>query len=222
MPDDALYRIARNRYQDSLKKGEPTFIGVLTVSNHPPYSFPETVNGQHLSKDHVGGTTYADHAMNELIAALRKVPVDERPIIFVTSDTSYIEKLRKVEPWGILALEGLRIPGLLLLPDGFLAGQRYEGIFSHEDVLDLLYMMVAPENETRGGKFLSHHRTVGFANSYQGFSRNAYFASPDRWFEIVSDWGLSETEQPPERQRVETAREQFRRTDALLWPETQQ
>lgn len=221
MPDDALYRIALNRYQDSLKKGEPTFIGVLTVSNHTPYSFPETVNGQHLSKDHVGGTTYADHAMNDLIAALRNVPVDERPLIFVTSDTSYIENLRKVEPWGILALEGLRIPGLLLLPDGFLAGQRYEGIFSHEDVLDLLYMMVAPENETRSGKFLSHHRTVGFANSYQGFSRNAYFASPDRWFEIVSDWGLSETEQPPERERVEKAWEQFRRTDALLWPATQ-
>ena len=101
MPDDALYRIARNRYQDSLKKGELTFIGVLTVSNHTPYSFPETDNGQHLSKDHVGGTRYADHAMNELIAALRKFPVDERPIIFVTSDTSYIENLRKVEPWGI-------------------------------------------------------------------------------------------------------------------------
>ena len=160
--------------------------------------------------------------MNELIAALRKVPVDERPIIFVTSDTSYIENLRKVEPWGILALEGLRIPGLLLLPDGFLGAQRYEGIFSHEDVLDLLYMMVAPETETRDEKFLSHHRTVGFASSYQELTLNTYFASPDHWFEIVSDWGLSETEQPPERQRVETAREQFRRTDALLWPETQQ
>jgi hypothetical protein len=218
MPDDSLYRIARNRYQDSLKKGEPTFIGVLTVSNHTPYSFPEMVDGQRLSKDHVGGTRYADHAMNELISTLRQVPVDDRPIIFVTADTSYIENLRQVEPWGILALEGVRIPGLLLLPDGLLAGQHYEGIFSHEDVLDLLYMMVAPDDETRGRKFLTLHRTVGFANSYQSFTRNTYFASPDHWFEIVSDWELSETPQPPERERLEKAREQFRRTDDLLWP----
>ena len=221
MPDDALYRIIRNRYVDSLEKGKPTFIGALTVSNHTPYSFPETVNGQRLAKDHVGGTTYADHAMNELVTALRGVPADDRPIIFVTSDTSYIENLRQVEPWGILALEGLRIPGLLLLPDGFLAGQPFEGIFSHEDVLDLLYMMVAPENE-QGRKFLSHHRTVGFANSYQVLTRNTYFSSPDRWFEIVSNWDVRETEQPPERARVEKAWEQFQRTNALLWPATRQ
>ena len=218
MPDHALYRIAGDRYLSSVEEDEPTFIGVLTISNHTPYNFPATVNGQRLAMDHVGGTTYADHAMNELVTTLRKVPADNRPIVFVTSDTSYIENLRQVEPWGILALEGLRIPGLLLLPDDFLAGQRFEGIFSHEDILDLLYMMVAPENETQGGKFLSHRRTVGFANSYQGLTRNTYFASPDRWFEIVSDWGVSKTEQPPERERVEKAFEQFRRTNALLWP----
>ena len=222
MPDHALYPIARDRYLSSLEKSDPTFIGVLTISNHPPYEFPETVNGQRLSMDNFGGTTYADHAMNELVTNLRAIPKDNRPIIFITSDTSYIENLRQVEPWGILALEGLRIPGLLLLPDGFLADERFEGVFSHEDALDLLYMMVAPEEETQGGKFLSYHRTVGFANSYQGLTRTTYLASPDRWFEIVSNWGLSETDQPPERKRVEKAWEQFRRTNALLWPTTEE
>ena len=218
MPDEALYSIALERYRRSLKAGQPTFIGALTVSNHEPYSFPDTVDGVSLPKNHAGGIRYADYAMNQLIERLRSVPPDDQPIIFVTSDTSYIENLRQIEPWGILALEGLRIPGLLLLPDGFLAGERYQGVFSHEDALDLLYLLVAPQPETGSGKFLSHHRKVAFANSYQILAPRSYLVSPDRWSEIESYWGLRETEAPPERKRIAEAWEQFRKADGRLWP----
>ena len=218
MPDEALYAIAFERFRQSVKEEQPTFIGVLTVSNHTPYSFPGMVNGQRLEKDHFGGTRYADHAMNELIEDLRSLPADDQPIIVVTSDTSYIENLREIEPWGILALEGLRIPGLVLLPDGYLAGERYEGLFSHEDVLDLLYMLVAPEENTRDGKFRTRRRAAAFANSYQVLTRNSYFASPNHWFEIESYWGLRETEDPPERSLIEEAWGQHRKAEDMLWP----
>jgi len=218
MPDEALYTIAVERYRKAVEENEPTFIGILTVSNHTPYSFPDAIEGEPLSKDNFGGTRYADHAMNELIQQLRSLPEDDRPIIVVTADTSYIENLRQIEPWGILALEGLRIPGLVLLPDGLLAGERYEGLFSHEDVLDFLYMLVAPEEKTRGGKFRARRRVVAFANSYQVLTRNAYFAAPDHWFEIESYWGLHKNENPPERSLIEDAWRQHREIDEKLWP----
>ncbi|MGH9459735.1 MAG: monovalent cation/H+ antiporter complex subunit F [Vicinamibacteria bacterium] len=218
MPDEALHTIALERYRQALKETQSTFIGVLTVSNHTPYSFPDMVDGQRLSKDQFGGTRYADYAMNELIEQLRSLPEQDRPIIVVTADTSFIENLREIEPWGILALEGLRIPGLILLPDGYLAGERYEGLFSHEDVLDLLYMLVAPEEKTRGGKFRAYRRAVAFANSYQVLTRNSYFASPKHWFQIEGYWSLRETEAPPERSLIEKAWEQHRKVDDKLWP----
>jgi hypothetical protein len=218
MPDEALHSIALERYRQAVKDEQPTFIGVLTVSNHTPYSFPDMVDGQRLSKDQFGGTRYADHAMNELVEQLRSLPEKDWPIIFVTADTSFIENLREIEPWGILALEGLRIPGLILLPDRYLAGERYEGLFSHEDVLDFLYMLVAPEEETREGKFRAHRRAVVFANSYQVLSRNSYFASPNHWFQIEGYWALKETEAPPERSLIEKAWEEHRKIDDKLWP----
>ncbi|HLE22640.1 MAG TPA: hypothetical protein VJB88_16155, partial [Vicinamibacteria bacterium] len=83
---------------------------------------------------------------------------------------------------------------------------------------DLLYLLVAPPPETGSGKFLSHHRKVAFANSYQILAPRSYLVSPDRWSEIESYWGLRETEAPPERKRIAEAWEQFRKADGRLWP----
>jgi phosphoglycerol transferase MdoB-like AlkP superfamily enzyme len=218
MPDEALYRVTLERYRKTVETGQPTFIGVLTVSNHTPYSIPDSVEGQPINKDHVGGTRYADYAMNQLIEGLRSLPADQQPIIFLTADTSYIENLRDVEPWGILALEGVRIPGLLLLPDGTLGGERFDGVFAHDDLLDLLYMLVAPEPDTEDGKFRSYHREVTFANGYQVLSPDAYFASPDHWFAISSYWGLEEMREPQPTSRIGKAWEQYKKTDDELWP----
>ncbi len=219
MPDEDLYRIALRRYRQFSNQGEPAFIGLLTISNHSPYSFPETINDQHFSKDHGGGMRYADHSMQSFIDSLRTLPPSEQPIVFITADTSYIENLRNAEPVGTLALEGLRIPGLLLLPDGYLSGEEFEGVFSHEDLLDFLYMLVAPKDEAVAGKFLSHHRSVAFANADQVLTRNGYFASSlNRWFGIVDYWDLRETTPLPDRNRIEAAWEQYLSNDQLLWP----
>ena len=145
MPDEQLLEVARRRFESVTAAGQPLFLGVLTISNHNPYRFPEEIDGVPLTPDLHGGMRYADYALGQLVDGLRRFPEEERPIVFVTADTSTSEGLIEAEPMGIANLEGLRIPGLLLLPDGALAGERYEGPFGHEDLLDLLDLLVAPE-----------------------------------------------------------------------------
>jgi hypothetical protein len=118
---------------------------------------------------------------------------------------------------GIANLEGLRIPGLLLLPDGALAGERYDGLFSHEDLLDLLYLLVAPE--VRSPKFVERHRVVMSTTGMLLTPTTYYDVQGNRFFEITSRWGLRPVEDPPDRERLLAARSYLDRARASLWSE---
>lgn len=215
MPDADLMRVALGRLEAVTSTGQPLFLGLLTVSNHSPYTFPDEIDGVALTRDLRGGMRYADHAMGWLVDALRDLPEARRPIVFVTADTTDSEGLLEAEPMGTANLEGLRIPGLLLLPDGALSGERYDGLFSHEDVLDLLYLLVAPD--VSSPKFVSRHRAVA-SSTGKLLTEGTYFDPPgERFFEIASRWGLLPTEDPPDGDRLRAAQRYYDGVRESLW-----
>jgi hypothetical protein len=217
LPDADLMEVARRRFETVTSSGRLLFLGVLTVSNHMPYSFPDEIDGMALTHDLHGGMRYADHAVGGLIDALRRLPEPRRPIVFVTADTTDAHDLREAEPMGITNLEGLRIPGLLLLPDRALAGRRFEGLFGHGDLLDLLHLLVAPENDSP--RFVRRHRAVVSSTGKLLTSRTYYDVQGQRFFEIVGRWHLRPVEDPPDRERLLAAQAFYERVRAALWSE---
>lgn len=215
MPDPQLLEVARRRFESVTDAGRPLFLGVLTISNHNPYKFPDEIDGVPLTPDLRGGMRYADHALGQLVDGLRRFPAERRPIVFVTADTSTSEGLREADPMGIANLEGLRIPGLLLLPDGALAGESYDGLFAHEDLLDLLYLLVAPDASSP--KFVERHRAV-VSSTGMLLTPTTYFDTQgERFFEITSRWSLNPTEDPPDRERLLAAQDFYDRVRRALW-----
>lgn len=162
MPDEQLYAVARQRLHDALSDERPVLLGLLTTSNHWPYRILGQIAGQPLTRDHVGGMRYADHALGRFLSELRGLDAARRPIVFVTADTAHAAGLRDASPLGKDGLETLRVPGLLLLPDDRLAGTRFDGLFTHQDLLDLLWLLVGDEGADRG-RFVRFHRAAVLA-----------------------------------------------------------
>jgi len=215
LADAQLLEVARRRFDAVAASGRPHFLGALTVSNHPPYSFPNEIDGARLTHDIRGGMRYADHAMGTLVDALWRLPEPSRPVVFVTADTAAAEGLADAEPLGTSNLEGLRIPGLLLLPDGALAGRRYEGVFSHADLLDLLYLLVAPRVSSE--KFLVRHRVVVNTTGLLVTPTACYDVLGNRFFEIESRWKLRPIDRSPDEARLLAARDYYAGVERSLW-----
>lgn len=156
MPDDQLYAILWRRWTAS---SSPVLFILLTVSNHWPFDLPSPSDGRSYSPDHHGGMQYADHCLEQLILRWDALPTEERPILFITADHAVAHPDPRPAPDQTLLAQVL-IPGLLLLPDGKNAGLRYPGLFCHEDVLDLLFMITTPSNSPSMRKFLQTHRVM--------------------------------------------------------------
>jgi hypothetical protein len=216
MPDEQLYRAALSRYGANRAASRPFLLGLLTVSNHSPYSFPERLGDRVLTRDHVGGMLYADHHMGAFLRLLQSGPPADRPVVFVTSDTANLRGLRGIEPAGHEGLEAFRIPGLLLLPDGRLAGESYDGLFCHEDLLDLLYMLVAP---TPGSaKFVERRREAASLLGGRIFLTTGSYLLDDRLFAIAERYRLEPRTETPDRERLLELRRRFQEDERRLWP----
>jgi len=141
------------------------------------------------------------------------------PILFLTADTAQIEGLRENGPLGIHSPEAMRIPGLLLLPDGAGAGERFEGVFAHEDLLDLLYLLVSPGDAPAPRKFLERHRvvSVGLGGGLAASAGHLCVESPLRCYGVEGRWHLRPLT-PSATPRLLAALRQFAADDAALWP----
>ena len=83
-----------------------------------------------------------------------------------------------------------RLVALFLLPDQKMAGEIYDGLFCHEDILDFLYLLIFPESQTRMKKFLKRHRIVAptsritillTQSTYLSVTTGDMFDIKDRW-----------------------------------------
>ena len=188
--DDLLFSTALNKYKESVANSRACFFIVQALSNHEPYEFPSEINGKRIPHNHEGGMLFVDYALGILLDGLKQLPQEQQPVIFITSDTANQEGLISSRALGSGMLEGLRIPGLLLLPDREMSGKIYEGLFCHEDILDLMYLLISPESKARMTKFLKRHRIVAptcgmtillTQSTYFSVKTGDIFAIKDRW-----------------------------------------
>ncbi len=217
MPDEQLFELGARRIESLSRAGQPYLLGLLTVSNHPPFRFPEGEGRPAFSSDHFGGVRYADFAVARFVERLEALEEKSRPLILITADHGYPLDLGPEGPAGSTTLEGLRIPGLLILPDHRGAGTTMSEMFNHEDVGALVEHLVG----TSGA--LSRFRTGRrITTSYQGeiaLSQNTLRLSRGQLFRISGRWELAPIEgNDPDRAPLEAMIKWLDRTAAKLWP----
>ena len=159
MPDEQLYELAWRRLRQATGEGTPYLLAVLTVSNHLPFRYPAIPELAGLS-GHEAGTRYADHCLETFVERLLGLPEEQRPVVFVTADHGHRFGLEDARPLGPYNLEGIRLPGFLVTPDGRGAGARCGALFNHEDALDLIHLLVGAGEPPGSRKFLDFHRVA--------------------------------------------------------------
>jgi phosphoglycerol transferase MdoB-like AlkP superfamily enzyme len=190
-PDEQIFQIALARYLKSTSQKKPYLQIVLSTSNHPPFAYPQKIGKHEFPADHIGGMRYADYSMEQYIEGIKVLPESQRPIVFITADTSHASRLAERERGG---LERWRIPGVLLLPDQYAAGTRLSTLIGHEDVLDLLYLLVEGDKARLGKKFMLRQRQVlsAFGGSVI-FSAKHVFYDQKYLYSINGLWNMADS-----------------------------
>jgi phosphoglycerol transferase MdoB-like AlkP superfamily enzyme len=217
--DDLLFSTALNKYKESVDNNRASFFIIQALSNHEPYDFPSEIHGKKIRHSHEGGMLFVDYSLGILLDGLKQLPKEHQPVIFITSDTANQEGLIAAKALGGGILEGLRIPGLLLLPDQQMAGKIYDGLFCHEDILDLMYLLVSPESKTHMKKFLKRHRTIAPTCRMTVFLTQSHYFSVETGdiFHIKDNWKLEEAESPQDLQLLLEAKLRMFSLNKKLW-----
>ncbi len=160
LDDEQLYQVAWQRMTTHRQADKPRIQVVKTSSNHNPYRFYEAIPGVTLTDDHDGGMRYADFQLGRFMEKVLALPETSRPVIFITADHSHTDDLKDKPPLFFRNLEALRIPGLLILPDGRAAGQICDTLLSHQDLVDLLLLLTDPQPSPGPRKFIDRQRTA--------------------------------------------------------------
>ena len=172
MPDEQLFQVSFKRIQKNIEQGKPFLHFVLTVSNHIPFKFPAKIAGEPLSRDYFGGMRYTDHALKSFIQNIKSLPQQDRPIVFITADTSYRAEgayLLDQDSIPVEPTESIRVPALLLLPDEARPLERVQQLMNHEDVLPLLAELVGIETPFTQ-RYKRKRRQAVAVKDYEGFS----------------------------------------------------
>jgi hypothetical protein len=222
--DDLLFSATLKKYKENVDNNRDCFFIVQALSNHEPYEFPSEINGKKIPHNHEGGMVFVDHSLAILLDGLKQLPEDKQPVIFITSDTANKEGLLASEAPGRGILEGLRIPGLLLLPDQEMAGKIYDGMFCHEDILDLLYLLIFPESKTHMKKFLKRHRILAPTSRMTILlSQSTYFSlMTGDIFAIKDRWKLEPTESSKDLALLLEAKDKMLSLNKKLWKSSEQ
>jgi hypothetical protein len=217
--DDLLFSVALKKYKENVDHNRHGFFIVQALSNHEPYIFSSEINGKKMPHNHEGGMVFVDYALSILLDGLKKLPQEKQPVIFITSDTANVEGLIIAKAQGRGVLERFRIPGLLLLPDKQMAGKIYEGLFCHEDILDLMYLLISPESQTRMKKFVERHRVIApTSRMTRLITQSTYFSvKTGDIFEIKDRWELEPTEFSKDLALLLEARDKMVSLDNKLW-----
>jgi phosphoglycerol transferase MdoB-like AlkP superfamily enzyme len=222
--DDLLFLTALKKYKESADNNRACFFIVQALSNHAPYEFPSEIDGKKIPHNHEGGMVFVDYSLSILLDGLKQLPKEQQPVIFITSDTANKEGLIPANSQGSGKLEALRIPGLLLLPDQKMAGEIYDGLFCHEDLLDLLYLLILPESKTGMKKFLKRHRIVAPTSRMTILLTQSTYLSVTTGdiFGIRDRWKLESAESPKDLALLLEAKDKMLSLHKKLWKSSEQ
>jgi arylsulfatase A-like enzyme len=217
IPDEQLYHVAWQRYLAHVHDDAPHLQMLLTISNHHPFSFPS----KYGANDHRGGMRYADACLATFIGHFLALPAADRPIIFITADHSVHWNLDDAPPLGADGMEGIRIPGCLLLPDGAAAGSVCDAPMAHQDLLDLLYLLTTPPGAAGQRRFLDLHRiaiptVIGADHSI--LTRDGFYHAPSgKCYRLHGRWQLAEDTTPEIDKRLLNAHASIEALSHAMW-----
>jgi len=173
--DEYLFSEALKRIDD-LSEGEaPFFLGLLTVSNHRPYSYPEGRIGKDPgARRRENAATYADWAFGDFIERARKKPWFSDTVFIFASDHG-----PRLSGSAQVPVDRYRVPLLFYAPGHIPAG-RIETLGSSLDMAPTLLgllsvsydspffgvdLMRVPKGE--GRVVMSHNYSVAYARKGQ-------------------------------------------------------
>lgn len=131
--DEFLFAEALKRMDQNARPDQPFFLGLLTVSNHRPYTFPEDRFKSDPAKGRKeNAASYADFAFGDFVDKARSHPwFDDTVFIFVGDHGPRITGAREVP------VEGFRVPLLFYSPK-HVAPRRADVLASSLDVAPTL------------------------------------------------------------------------------------
>ena len=220
MHDRNLMRVAQGRVREWMEREQRYLLMVATVSNHPPFTLPDK-DGVVYPQDNYGGMSFADNALNDFLIFWNGLPEDKRPLVYITADHTFRHDLAGAEPCGMNGLESIRLPGLLLLPDGAESGTQWGGLICHQDELDLLAHLTGDTGHAGVWKFRTYHRVaVGMlrGGSVSVLTADGFWeGESSRAWNITNRWTLSPADQD-RRESLRSTAQMFTREINEIWP----
>jgi len=132
--DEDIFNKAIEVMQKNMATRKPTFLHIMTVSNHRPFTYPENridISPKKKSRD--GGVKYADYAIGKFIADAKNKPWFKNTVIIIVADHCASSAGETEIP-----LDKYQIPALIYSP-GFIAPQSFKKITSQIDIMPTVF-----------------------------------------------------------------------------------
>ena len=131
-------------------QSEPFFSTILTMSNHPPYLYPESAAFERIetndqNKSRLNAFKYSDWALGNFISEFKKLPLYERTIFIILGDHGFISDDYNQNT--SIELASYHIPCLVIAPG--LAPGINSRIASQVDIIPTILDLL-------GGSFIHH------------------------------------------------------------------
>ncbi|RYG00428.1 MAG: alkaline phosphatase family protein, partial [Chitinophagaceae bacterium] len=127
--DEDLFDLALKEFDEDAALRHPFFAQVMTVSNHRPYTYPESrIDISPKTKTRYGAVKYTDYAIGRFLKMATKKPWFSKTIFVIVSDHC-AGSAGSVE----LPVTGYHIPMIMYAP-GFIEPGRYEQIAAQIDI----------------------------------------------------------------------------------------
>jgi len=138
--DEDIFNKANNTF---VKLAESNFLSViLTVSNHPPYDFPE--NKIQLYEEPANtaknSTKYSDYALGHFFKQAKKEAYFKNTVFLITGDHPMLIRAKSLVP-----VDKYKIPGLIIAPG--LEPKRVDSLASQIDLLPTALGLLGMQTE---------------------------------------------------------------------------
>ena len=130
--DENLFTLALRNMNGTHARGKPFFAHVMTVSNHPPYTYPAGRIDIPSKSGRPGAVKYTDWAIGDFIRRAQKEPWFDNTVFLIVADHC-ASSAGRVD----LPIERYHIPALIYSPK-HVSAQRYERLASQIDLLPTL------------------------------------------------------------------------------------
>ncbi|MBO4231372.1 MAG: LTA synthase family protein [Bacteroidales bacterium] len=135
--DEDSYREAIKRFDASWAAGEPFFAQIMTISNHRPYTYPESriqYDGNPMSRH--AAVKYTDWAIGQFISAASEKPWFSETVFVIMADHCASSAGKTSLP-----MDCYHIPAIIYSP-GFIEPRYVEKVCSQIDIIPTLLSLL--------------------------------------------------------------------------------